>query len=73
MDMRGCNPNSKNIDTKPTIDRALSFHPTISHYRRVHAPNRKYLPTEVNIRDMYKDFYEKMGITSRGFISRKKK
>lgn len=28
-----------------------------------HAPNRKYLPSDLNVRDMYKDFCEKSGIT----------
>lgn len=62
-DLRGCNPNPKKIDNKPIIDHINSFHPAVSHYRRVHAPNRKYLPSDLNIRDMYKDFCEKMGIT----------
>lgn len=37
-DMRGCNPNPKKIDNKPIIDHINSFHPAVSHYRRVHAP-----------------------------------
>ena len=34
----------------------LSFNPQISHYRREHAPNRRYLPGDLNIKFMYKDF-----------------
>lgn len=26
------------------------FNPTVAHYRREHAPNRKYLPNEINAR-----------------------
>ena len=36
-----------------------SFHPSISHYRREHAPNRRYLPTDVTIRSMYDDYKSK--------------
>ena len=35
------------------------FNPAISHYRREHTPLRKYLPPELTIRDMYKDFNER--------------
>lgn len=64
-DMRGSHTNPKKIDNKPIIDHINSFHPTMSHYRREHAPNRKYLPSDLNVRDMYKDFCEKSGITER--------
>lgn len=32
------------------------FHPCVSHYRGEHAPNRRYLPQELNITDMHKHF-----------------
>ena len=35
------------------------YNPSVSHYRREHAPLRRYLPSEVNIRSMFKDFREK--------------
>ena len=35
-----------------------SFHPSISHYRREHAPNCKYLPPKLKIKEMYADFKE---------------
>ena len=34
----------------------MSFDPSISHYRRVHAPNRLYLPSELSINKMFKDY-----------------
>ena len=34
----------------------MSFDPSISHYRRVHAPNRPYLPSELSINKMFKDY-----------------
>lgn len=36
-----------------------SFNPTISHYRREHAPHTRYLPSDVNISLMFNDFQEK--------------
>lgn len=35
------------------------FNPTVAHYRREHAPNRKYLPNEINATYMYTDCKEK--------------
>ena len=35
------------------------FNPSVSHYRREHAPLRKYLPPELTIREMYSDFCER--------------
>ena len=40
-------------------DHIFSFHPSISHYRRKHAPLRLYLSPEINMTTMYKDFCEK--------------
>ncbi|KAF5281753.1 hypothetical protein FQR65_LT14548 [Abscondita terminalis] len=37
-----------------------SYHPQVSHYNLEHAPNRRYLPCDITIRDMYKDFIEKV-------------
>lgn len=36
-----------------------SYHPTISHYRRAHAPNRLYLSPEITIKEMHQDFKHK--------------
>lgn len=36
-----------------------SFHPEISHYRREHAPNKRYLPRELSISFMYEDYLSK--------------
>ena len=33
-----------------------TFGPCISHYRREHAPNKRYLPSDVTIDLMHKDF-----------------
>ena len=34
----------------------MSFNPQISHYRRMHAPNRLYLTSDITVRFMHADF-----------------
>ena len=47
-------------ETKEDIEAHINkFNPAVSHYRREHAPLRKYLPSELSIREMYDDFNEK--------------
>ncbi|CAH0731341.1 unnamed protein product, partial [Brenthis ino] len=47
-----------------TVDKELitqhveSFKPCVHHYRRAHAPNKKYLPSDLTITDMHKNFLE---------------
>lgn len=36
-----------------------NYNPMISHYRREHAPNRFYLPSDINITMMYQNLIEK--------------
>lgn len=52
-------PSTKKIDRISIIEHINSFRPTLAHYRREHAPNRKYLPSDINITMMYADFREK--------------
>ena len=47
---------SNKLNVIPIDDHIMSYHPAISHYRRLHAPNRLYLPNNITIRSMYKDF-----------------
>lgn len=59
-DLRGkCEPVNK-INKVPIVDHINSFSPTISHYRREHAPDRKYIPSDLNIQMMYNDFKSKI-------------
>lgn len=37
-------------------DHIKSFNPSISHYRRAHAPNRLYLGNDLTVREMHQDF-----------------
>lgn len=58
-DRRGKHPNKTFIDRDVIIQHIDSYNPTISHYRREHAPLRKYLPSDVTVKMMYEDFCEK--------------
>ena len=33
-----------------------SYRPCVSHYRREHVPNRRYLPSDVTIQEMYNNY-----------------
>ena len=59
---RGKIKNRLNIETRDAAIKEHnieSYKPTISHYRRSHAPNRRYLPQELNITMMHDDFLQK--------------
>ncbi|CAH0397369.1 unnamed protein product [Chilo suppressalis] len=59
------NRDGRNLTNCHAIDRTLitahieSFNPCVHHYRRVHAPNKRYLPSDLTIVDMYGNFQEK--------------
>lgn len=44
-----------------------SFNPTVSHYRRVHEPKRRYLPSDITITFMHPNFREKFPEMSCGY------
>jgi hypothetical protein len=44
------------IDEDILKNHILSYNPQCSHYRRVHAPNRLYLPSDLTIKKMVDDF-----------------
>ena len=56
VDRRGKHVPVNKIDLTPIYEHIESFNPTISHYRREHAPNRRYLPTDINVQMMFNDF-----------------
>lgn len=58
-DGRGKHANKSKFDESIVVDHIMSFHPETSHYRREHAPFRKYLPSDVTITKMHKLFLEK--------------
>ena len=59
--------NKKNGETSDLVNHhILGYNPSISHYRRSHAPNRLYISPEHNISAMFKDFcrrYENVKIS----------
>jgi len=58
-DMRGKAPATNKIDRDLLRAHVESFCPTISHYRREHAPHRRYLPSELNVTALHSDFVKK--------------
>ncbi|XP_051947116.1 uncharacterized protein LOC127618595 [Xyrauchen texanus] len=58
-DQRGRHTPGNKLDLQPLLDHIESFHPSASHYRREHAPHRRYLPSYISIKLMYADWLEK--------------
>ncbi|KAJ8049568.1 hypothetical protein HOLleu_02356 [Holothuria leucospilota] len=61
-DQRGKHPPVHKMSEEhwPVIQKHInSFHPAASHYRREHAPLRKYLQPELSIKEMYADFAQR--------------
>lgn len=54
----GWTPPNK-TDTSTIIKHTESFKPAKSHYRRKHAPNRRYLSSDLSKLQMYEDFKKK--------------
>ncbi|KTF84572.1 hypothetical protein cypCar_00020568 [Cyprinus carpio] len=55
-DRRGRHPPPNKIDLTPIHQHIQSFNPTISDCKCEHAESRRYLPSNVTIMMMYKDF-----------------
>lgn len=58
-DRRGQHQQSKHVDREKLREHIESFRPAIAHYRRAHALNRRYLPSDLNASTMHSDFLEK--------------
>ncbi|KAH9641232.1 hypothetical protein HF086_003219, partial [Spodoptera exigua] len=58
-DRRGKHGNSKQLDRETIKQHVESFKPAIAHYRRAHAPNRRYFPSDLTATMMHTDFMEK--------------
>nr|CAH7750942.1 unnamed protein product [Callosobruchus chinensis] len=55
-DKRGLHPKHTKIDRQAIYDHIQKYHPCASHYRREHAPNKLYLPSDISIKMMHNDF-----------------
>jgi hypothetical protein len=53
------NQNANKVDWKLIIDHINSFKPTISHYKRDHGPDTRYLLSDITIKLLYLDFLQK--------------
>ena len=58
-DGRGRHAPANKLDMEQLYLHIESFRPTISHYRREHAPCRRYLPSDITIKLMFADFQDK--------------
>ncbi|CAH1998862.1 unnamed protein product [Acanthoscelides obtectus] len=56
LDRRGRHPPPNKLSNKIIESHIDSFNPSVSHYRRVHAPNRLYLPSDLNVTLMFEDY-----------------
>lgn len=61
-DRRGHHQKSKHVDREKLKEHIEIFRPAIAHYRRAHAPNRRYLPSDLNASTMHSDSLEKIQI-----------
>ena len=55
-DKRGNIHQSSSLAKKISSSHINLINPAVSHYRRKHVPNRRYLPAEMNAKAMYGDF-----------------
>lgn len=55
-DKRGLHPKHKKVDRQSINNHIDKYHPCVSHYRREHAPNKLYLPSDISIKIMHSDF-----------------
>jgi len=58
-DRREKHPQARKSDGDAIKEHIYSYNFQISHYRRKHAPLRKYLPSDITVTDMHKDLVEK--------------
>lgn len=58
-DMRCTKEPHNKIDDEVIRQHISTFNPTISHYRREHAPRRLYLPSDLSFTAMHEDFLNK--------------
>lgn len=56
--------DGRNLKPNNSVDRVLltahveSFNPRVHHYRRKHAPNKRYLPSDIKIKHMHEKFIQ---------------
>lgn len=58
-DKRGRKSPPNKLSNTHIENHIMSFNPSVSHYRRVHAPDRLYLPSDITVTLMFQDFCQK--------------
>lgn len=58
-DKRGRKSPPNKLSNTHIENHIMSFNPSVSHYRRVHAPDRFYLPSDITVTLMFQDFCQK--------------
>ncbi|CAH1104875.1 unnamed protein product [Psylliodes chrysocephalus] len=66
---RGKTPKKYKIDEDMLKEHIFSFNPSVSHYKREHAPNRLYRPSDFSVFLMYEDFKSKFPDTKVSYDS----
>lgn len=61
-DRRGRAPAHNKIDRDLIRAHVETFHPDVSHYRREHALETRYLPSDITVDLMHKDIIGKNGV-----------
>lgn len=55
-DKRGRHIPANKKDHSVILKHIEKYNPQVSHYRREHAPNRRYITSETNLKNMFEDF-----------------
>ena len=63
---RGRQSSKESLHSRQIKNHILGFHPQVSHYRRKHAPLRRYLESSLSVWLMWKDYLVKHGHVSYG-------
>lgn len=57
--MQGKHAKTPKVDRDVIKAHVEAFNPAVSHYRREHAPHKRYLPSDLSIQLLFSDFREK--------------
>lgn len=55
-DNRGRHEPKHKVNHQSIKEHIETYHPELPHYRREHAPNKRYLPSDITIVDMHADY-----------------
>ena len=64
-DRRGKHEPKHKINHQFVHEHVEKYKPSISHYRREHAPLRRYLPSDLTLKEMHKNFCDQVDVKYR--------